>query len=74
MLAASFKNVQQIHNVGIQGANGVTAAPEMIEASLAHPSTHSVFNSSTMNGKSFMGNFDSHSHYFRYIKSNIKNI
>ncbi|WP_419158957.1 hypothetical protein [Rossellomorea sp. BNER] len=33
--------MQQIHNVGIQGAHGVAAAPELIEAFLVHPSTQS---------------------------------
>ncbi len=38
VLAASFKNVQQIHNVCLAGAHGITAAPELIEALIAHPS------------------------------------
>jgi fructose-6-phosphate aldolase 2 len=38
VLAASFKNVQQIHNICLAGAHGVTAAPELIEAMLEHPS------------------------------------
>ncbi|MED3822628.1 fructose-6-phosphate aldolase [Priestia flexa] len=38
VLAASFKNVQQIHNVCLAGAHGVTAAPELIEALVEHPS------------------------------------
>lgn len=38
VLAASFKNVQQIHNICLAGAHGITAAPELIEALIAHPS------------------------------------
>ncbi|MGN7939027.1 fructose-6-phosphate aldolase [Virgibacillus sp. 6R] len=38
VLAASFKNVQQIHNICLAGAQGITAAPELIEALIAHPS------------------------------------
>ncbi|MEH7493940.1 fructose-6-phosphate aldolase [Neobacillus niacini] len=38
VLAASFKNVQQIHNVSLAGAHGITAAPELIEALVEHPS------------------------------------
>ncbi|PAD70418.1 fructose-6-phosphate aldolase [Bacillus sp. 7586-K] len=38
VLAASFKNVQQIHNICLAGAHGITAGPELIEALIAHPS------------------------------------
>ncbi|PLR73568.1 fructose-6-phosphate aldolase [Bacillus sp. UMB0728] len=38
VLAASFKNVQQIHNVCLAGAHGITAAPELIEALVKIPS------------------------------------
>jgi fructose-6-phosphate aldolase 2 len=38
VLAASFKNVQQIHNVYLAGSHGVTAPPDLIEAFVEHPS------------------------------------
>ncbi|MGY3717912.1 fructose-6-phosphate aldolase [Sutcliffiella cohnii] len=38
VLAASFKNTQQIQNVCLAGAHGITAAPELIEAFVNHPS------------------------------------
>ncbi|MCQ6281714.1 fructose-6-phosphate aldolase [Bacillus sp. EB600] len=47
VLAASFKNVQQVHNVCINGAHGVTLAPDIIKNLLSHPSTEanvSMFN------------------------------
>ncbi|OAH56295.1 fructose-6-phosphate aldolase [Domibacillus aminovorans] len=39
VLAASFKNVQQVHNVCLDGAHGVTAAPDIIKGFLTHPAT-----------------------------------
>lgn len=47
ILAASFKNVQQVHNVCVNGAHGVTLAPDIIKNFLSHPSTEanvSMFN------------------------------
>ncbi|WP_067729282.1 fructose-6-phosphate aldolase [Oceanobacillus damuensis] len=47
ILAASFKNVQQVHNVCVNGAHGVTLAPDIIKNLLSHPSTEanvSMFN------------------------------
>ncbi|MFK4997907.1 transaldolase family protein [Bacillus sp. N9] len=38
VLAASFKNVQQLHDVCLAGAHGITAAPELIEALIENPS------------------------------------
>ena len=38
VLGASFKNVQQIQQVCLAGAEGITAAPELIEAMLTIPS------------------------------------
>jgi fructose-6-phosphate aldolase 2 len=38
VLAASFKNVQQIQNVFLSGAHGVTAPPELIKEIFNHPS------------------------------------
>lgn len=38
VLAASFKNVQQLHQVCLAGAHGITAAPELIEAMIENPS------------------------------------
>lgn len=41
VLAASFKNVQQLHQVCLAGAHGVTAAPELIQGLIEHPSVAS---------------------------------
>ncbi|MCP8615680.1 transaldolase family protein [Salirhabdus salicampi] len=37
VLAASFKNVQQIKEVSLTGAHGVTVSPDLIEAFLSNP-------------------------------------
>ena len=39
VLAASFKNVEQIFQVLLTGVQGITAAPDVIEALLNHPLT-----------------------------------
>jgi len=39
VLAASFKNVQQILDVSLAGVDAVTASPDVIEALLKHPLT-----------------------------------
>lgn len=39
VLAASFKNVQQVHDVLLAGAESVTVSPEIIEKFIAFPST-----------------------------------
>lgn len=39
VLAASFKNVQQVHNVSLTGAQSVTVNPEILEKMLYHPLT-----------------------------------
>jgi len=39
VLAASFKNVQQVHNVTLVGGHSVTVSPEILDAMLAHPLT-----------------------------------
>lgn len=39
VLAASFKNTQQVHQVCLAGSHAVTAAPDIIKALIAHPST-----------------------------------
>ncbi|EWG09558.1 transaldolase family protein [Cytobacillus firmus] len=41
ILAASFKNVQQIHDVCLAGAETITASPELIEKFIAFPATAS---------------------------------
>ena len=38
VLAASFKNVQQIQHVSLSGAHGITASPELIKEMFNHPS------------------------------------
>ena len=39
ILAASFKNIKQIQEVLLQGAEAVTISPELIETSAWHPYT-----------------------------------
>ncbi|RBW68510.1 transaldolase family protein [Bacillus taeanensis] len=39
VIAASFKNTQQVHRVCLEGAHGITAAPDIIKALITHPST-----------------------------------
>jgi fructose-6-phosphate aldolase 2 len=39
VLAASFRTVQQVHEVALAGGQAVTLAPELLEALLAHPLT-----------------------------------
>jgi len=39
VLAASFKNVEQVHRVCLLGAHSVTIAPELFESLLYHPLT-----------------------------------
>ena len=39
ILAASFKNIKQIHEVLLQGAEAATISPELIETSVWHPYT-----------------------------------
>lgn len=41
VLAASFKNTQQVQQVCLEGAHGVTAGPDVIQSLLSHPSTES---------------------------------
>ena len=40
ILAASFKNIKQIQEVLLQGAEAVTISPELIETSIWHPYTN----------------------------------
>lgn len=39
ILAASFKNLQQVYNVCLEGADTVTVAPDIIEKMIAFPAT-----------------------------------
>lgn len=39
VLAASFKNVQQVHEVSLRGAHSITVNPEIMDLLLAHPLT-----------------------------------
>ncbi len=39
VLAASFKNVQQVHSVALAGGQSVTVNPEILDAMLMHPLT-----------------------------------
>ena len=41
LLAASFKNVQQVHEVALAGCQTVTIAPDVFEQLLVHPLTDS---------------------------------
>lgn len=38
VLAASFKNVQQLQNVFLSGTHGITASPELVKEVFNHPS------------------------------------
>ncbi|MCG8540026.1 MAG: fructose-6-phosphate aldolase [Clostridia bacterium] len=39
VLAASFKNLQQVHSVSLTGAQSITASPEILDKILEHPLT-----------------------------------
>ncbi len=39
VLAASFKNVQQVHTVSLSGAHSITVNPEIMDKMLEHPLT-----------------------------------
>lgn len=39
LLAASFKNVEQVHRVSLEGAHSVTISPSLFESLLYHPLT-----------------------------------
>lgn len=39
VLAASFKNVQQINDVALVGCHSVTANAELLKAAISHPMT-----------------------------------
>lgn len=41
VLAASFKNVQQVHKIALAGAHAVTIAPDVMHLLLVHPLTDS---------------------------------
>lgn len=41
LLAASFKNVQQVHDVAMAGAQSVTISPDVFEQLIVHPLTDS---------------------------------
>ena len=41
LLAASFKNVQQVHDVAMTGAHSVTISPDVFEQLIVHPLTDS---------------------------------
>jgi fructose-6-phosphate aldolase 2 len=41
VLAASFKNVQQVHAVAMAGAHAATMSPDLLDKVLAHPLTDS---------------------------------
>jgi len=41
LLAASFKNVQQVHDVAMAGAHSVTISPDVFEQLIVHPLTDS---------------------------------
>ncbi len=44
VLAASFKNVEQVHRVMLNGAQSVTVSPEIMDGLLKHPLTDSGVN------------------------------
>lgn len=40
MLAASFKNVEQVHKVSMTGAHAVTINPDLFDMLIYHPLTY----------------------------------
>lgn len=55
VLAASFKNIQQVHGVGLAGAHGVTAGPEILKSLVEHPVTESNVKQFVEDWKLFYG-------------------
>jgi fructose-6-phosphate aldolase 2 len=55
VLAASFKNVQQVHNVALVGGHSVTVNPEILDAMINHPLTDWSVNQFTTDWESVYG-------------------
>ncbi|MEM1505286.1 transaldolase family protein [Domibacillus sp. 8LH] len=55
VLAASFKNTQQVHGVGLAGAHGLTVGPEILKSLVEHPVTESNVKQFVENWKLFYG-------------------
>ncbi|MGX7112313.1 transaldolase family protein [Gemella cuniculi] len=56
ILAASFKNVKQLRNILLCGAEAATVAPEILEASIWHPYTDKSVNDFEKDWKNKFGN------------------
>ncbi len=55
VLAASFKNVEQIHRVSLAGADAVTIHPDLFDLLLSHPLTASAIDAFTRDWKAVYG-------------------
>ncbi|WNS78275.1 transaldolase family protein [Domibacillus sp. DTU_2020_1001157_1_SI_ALB_TIR_016] len=55
VLAASFKNTQQVHGVGLAGVHGVTAGPKILKSLVEHPVTESNVKQFVEDWKLFYG-------------------
>ena len=55
VLAASFKNAEQVHKVSMVGGNAVTVLPEILELLIEHPLTASAIDSFKEDWKNVYG-------------------
>ncbi len=56
VLAASFKNVEQVHKTSMAGAHAVTVNPEILESLIYHPLTICAIDDFTADWKTAYGN------------------
>lgn len=55
VLAASFKNVEQLHKASLYGSHAITASPDIIDSLLKHPLTDSSVNQFVKDWESIYG-------------------
>lgn len=55
VLAASFKNVEQVHKASLYGSHAITASPDIIDSLLKHPLTDSSVNQFVKDWESIYG-------------------
>lgn len=55
VLAASFKNVEQVHRISLVGAHAVTVAPALLKDLLHHPLTDQSIDNFTKDWESVYG-------------------
>jgi len=55
VLAASFKNTQQLHNVALAGSHSATISADLFKAAIYHPMTDSAIEGFTRDWKSVYG-------------------